>query len=466
MFRKILVANRGEIALRIICACKDLGIRSVAIYSEADVHSPHVRLADEAVCIGPPHIHASYMNIPAVISAASITNADAIHPGYGFLSEDSNFAEICETSGITFIGPSPEIIRLMGNKSKARRELKALGLSVIPGSDGLVTSADEAAEWAATIGYPVVLKAAAGGGGRGMRVANEPPELPTAFRSAQSEAVQVFGSDDLYLEKLIQNARHVEIQVLIDHNGNALHLGERDCSLQWRHRKILEESPAPSMTPEKRQQIGKLVEGVLSRAGYTNAGTVEFLMDETGELYFMEINTRIQVEHPVTEMVTGIDLAKSQILLAAGVPLSAIAEGEAVLYGHSIECRINAENPETFIPSSGRICSVHLPGGTGVRVDTACHTGSVIHPYYDSLIAKLIVHGRNREEALSRMRRALQMFVIEGVHTLLPLHKRILCDPDFIQGNYGLHFLERFNPLPAQGRRNRNSQREEVSSRR
>lgn len=449
MFKKILVANRGEIALRVMCACKELGIQTVAVYSEADAHSLPVRFADEAVCIGPARPSASYLNIPSVISAAAITSADAIHPGYGFLSENANFAEVCETSGITFIGPSPELIRLMGDKSKARAKMKEAGLPVLPGSDEVVRRAEEAAEWAAAVGYPVLIKAAAGGGGRGMRIAQTSAEIASAFEAARREAEQVFGSNELYVEKLIPNARHIEFQVLVDHSGKALHLGERECSVQRRYQKILEESPSPTVRPEVRRKMGALVESVLSRIGYTNTGTVEFLMDEQGQLYFIEMNTRIQVEHPVTEMVTGIDLVKSQILLAAGAPLSEIAGGEIHLRGHSMECRINAEDPATFAPSSGRIASFNVPGGTGVRVDSAAYTECVVHPYYDSLIAKLIVNGRNRQEALSRMSRALEMFIVEGVQTTIPLQRKIVADPDFIRGNYNLHFLERYQSRPA-----------------
>ena len=449
MFRKILVANRGEIALRVICACKELGIQTVAVYSEADAHSLPVRFADEAVCIGPARPSASYLNIQSVISAAAITSADAIHPGYGFLSEDTNFAEVCETSGVTFIGPSPELVRLMGDKSGARRRMKKEGIPILPGSEEVVGSAAEAAEWARTIGYPVLLKAAAGGGGRGMRIAREPAEIAAAFEAASREAMQAFGSQELYVEKLIPNARHIEFQVLVDHSGKALSLGERECSIQRRHQKILEESPGPSIRAETRHQIGAQMERVLSRIGYTNAGTVEFLMDEQGDLYFIEMNTRIQVEHPVTEMVTGIDLVKSQILLAAGAPVPEIAQEKFCLRGHSIECRINAEDPATFAPSSGRITSFHVPGGTGVRVDSAAYTECFVHPYYDSLLAKLIVHGRNRQEALSRMSRALGMFIVEGVQTSIPLHQKILTDPDFLRGDYTVHFLERYQSRPA-----------------
>ncbi|MGH9786907.1 MAG: acetyl-CoA carboxylase biotin carboxylase subunit [Terriglobia bacterium] len=449
MFQKILVANRGEIALRVICACKELGIKTVAIYSEADAHSLPVRFADEAVCIGPSRPSASYLNIPSVISAAAITSADAIHPGYGFLSEDPSFAEVCETSGVTFIGPSPDLIRLMGDKNTARRIMKKEGIRILPGSEDAVASAEEAAEWARTIGYPVLLKAAVGGGGRGMRVAREAAEMAAAFEAASRDAMQTFGSQDVYIEKLVPNARHIEFQVLVDHSGKALHLGERECSIQRRYQKILEESPAPSVQPETRRQLGAQLERVLSRIGYTNAGTAEFLMDDRGELYFIEMNTRLQVEHPVTELVTGIDLVKSQILLAAGAPVPEIAQGELCLRGHSIECRINAEDPATFAPSSGRITSFHVPGGTGVRVDSAAYTECFVHPYYDSLLAKLIVHGRNRQEALSRMSRALEMFIVEGVQTSIPLHRKILDDPDFLRGDCNLRFLERYQSRPA-----------------
>ena len=448
MFKKILVANRGEIALRVICACKELGIQTVAIYSDADAHSLHVRFADEAICVGPARASASYMNISSVISAAAITNADAIHPGYGFLSEDANFAEVCETSRIAFIGPAPELIRLVGDKNSARRKMKEAGVPVLAGSD-IVTSEESAAEWASTLGYPVLVKAVAGGGGRGMRVARERKELVAAFQSARREALQAFCSGELYLEKLISNARHIEFQVLVDKYGEAAHLGERECSIQRRYQKILEESPSTAITAEKRQQMGSLVEAVLSRLGYSNAGTVEFLMDENGNLYFIEMNPRIQVEHPVTEMVTNCDLVKSQILLAAGAPLSEIISRPVAFSGHSMECRINAESPETFTPSPGRITSFHVPGGTGVRVDTATYTEGVIQPYYDSLIAKLIVRGRDRQEAISRMSRALEMFIVEGVQTSIPLHQKILADPDFIAGSYNTHFLERYLPRPA-----------------
>ncbi len=450
MFRKILVANRGEIALRVIRACKELGIRTVAVYSEVDLQSLHVRFADEAICIGPARSGASYMNIPAVISAAAITDADAIHPGYGFLAEDANFADVCEASDITFIGPRPELIRLMGDKNKARQRMKEAGLPVLAGSDELVASAEEAAEWGSVTGYPVLVKAAAGGGGRGMRVVRAPEEMATAFQAARSEALQVFGSGWMYLEKLIPGARHIEFQVLADASGQAIQLGERECSIQRRYQKILEESPAPTVSSQKRQETGALVEKVISQIGYTNAGTVEFLMDEKGDLSFIEMNTRIQVEHPVTEMVTGIDLVKSQILLAAGASLrEIITENPVVHRGHSIECRINAEDPQTFTPSAGQITSFHVPGGTGVRVDSASYPECVIHPYYDSLIAKLIVRGRDRQEAISRMSCALEMFIVEGIQTSIPRHRKILADSRFLQGNYDVSFLSNCQSSPA-----------------
>lgn len=449
MFKKVLVANRGEIALRVICACKELGIQTVAVYSEADAHSLHVRFADEAVCIGPPRPSSSYLNIPSVISAAAITGADAIHPGYGFLSEDANFAEVCETSGVSFIGPSPDIIRLMADKSAARMRMKKEGIPVLPGSEGPVASAEEAADLAHHIGYPVLLKAAMGSGGHGMHVARERSEIESAFGAVRREAVHSFGSEEIYLEKLIPNARHIEFQILVNQSGKTIHLGERECSIQRRYQKILEESPAPDgLSQEKRRAMACLIENAVTRIGYANAGTAEFLMDEQGDLYFLEMNTRLQIEHPVTEMVTGIDLVKSQILLAAGVPMPEFSNGEMGLRGHSIECRINAEDPQTFAPSTGRITSFHVPGGTGVRVDSSAYTECLVHPYYDSLVAKLIVHGRNREEALSRMSRALEMFIVEGIQTTIPLHRKILADPDFVRGKYNLSFLERYQPRP------------------
>ena len=447
VFRKILIANRGEIALRVICACKELGIRTVAVYSEADRNALHVRFADEAVCIGPPRSSESYLNIPHVISAAEITDVDAIHPGYGFLSENANFAEVCEASHITFIGPSPEMLRLMGEKEQARREMAAAGLTVVPGSDGLVADSEAAAAEAQRIGYPVIIKASAGGGGRGMRMVRSREELLPALETARNEAQQAFGVPGVYLEKFIERPRHIEFQVLGDRYGNVQHLGERECSIQRRHQKLLEESPSPGVTPQMRADLGRQVVEALTKLGYTNAGTVEFLMDESGAMYFIEMNARIQVEHPVTELVTGVDLIKSQIRIAAGERLEE-AVGPVEFRGHSIECRINAEDPETFVPSAGRITAFQKPGGTGVRVDTAAHVDAVISPYYDSLIAKLIVHGRDRAEAVARMRRALGMFVIEGIKTSLPLHQRILADPDFEAGRLDTHFLERLGLAP------------------
>jgi acetyl-CoA carboxylase biotin carboxylase subunit len=445
MFQKILIANRGEIALRVICACKELGIKTVAVYSEADRNSLHVRFADEAICIGPPRSSESYLNIPAVISAAEIANVDAIHPGYGLLSENANFAEVCETSHITFIGPPPEVTRLMGEKEKARRAMKAAGIPILPGSEGLVASEGAALEWAQQVGFPVIVKASAGGGGRGMRVIRRAEELPASFHAARSEAAAAFGNGDLYMEKFIERPRHIEFQVLADKYGHVASLGERECSIQRRHQKLLEESPSVKVTPELRRQVGDRLVSALSRIGYVNAGTVEFLMDEQGSLTFMEMNTRIQVEHPVTEMVTGVDLVKGQILIAAGEKLDTVL-GTAPIErrGHAIECRINAEHPETFIPSAGKITVFHKPGGIGIRLDTAAYTQAVIPPYYDSLIAKLIAHGKDRNEAIARMARALEMFIIEGIYTTVPLHLQIMADPDFRAGDFDTKFMERF----------------------
>ena len=446
MFRKILIANRGEIALRVICACKELEIATVAVYSEADRNALHVRFADEAVCIGPPRSSESYLNIPHVISAAEITDVDAIHPGYGFLSENANFAEVCEASHITFIGPSPEMLRLMGEKDHARREMAAAGVPIVPGSDGIVGDADTAAAEAGRIGYPLIIKASAGGGGRGMRVVRAREELLPLWETARNEAQQSFGVPDVYLEKFIERPRHIEFQVLGDRHGNVLHLGERECSIQRRHQKLVEESPSVALTPKRRTELGRRVVDALRKVGYSNAGTVEFLMDEDGSFYFIEMNARIQVEHPVTELVTGVDLIKSQIRIAAGEKLDA-AVGPIEFRGHSIECRINAEDPETFVPSAGRITAFNMPGGPGVRVDTAAHADAVIPPYYDSLIAKLIVHGRDRAEAIARMRRALEMFVVEGIKTSIPLHQRIFAEADFEAGRLDTHFVERLLPV-------------------
>ena len=442
MFRKILIANRGEIALRILSACRELGVKTVAVYSEADRNSLHVRFADEAICIGPPRSSESYLNIPQVISAAEIANVDAIHPGYGFLSENANFAEVCEASHITFIGPTPDAIRLMGEKDKAREAMKETGLPIIPGSPGVVPDEDSAKKIAAEIGYPVMIKAAEGGGGRGMRIVRHSRELIPMFQTARTEAEQAFGSPNVYMEKLIEHPRHIEFQVLGDKHGNVIHLGERECSLQRRHQKVLEESPSLAVDPATRKRIGKQVVEALKKLGYSSAGTVEFLREESGHLYFIEMNARIQVEHPVTEMVTGVDLVKSQIRVAAGEKLTDIL-APVEFRGHAIECRINAEDPETFTPSAGRITAFRVPGGPGIRVDTACYADAVIPPYYDSLIAKIIAHGDDRAEAIARMNRALDGFVVEGIKTTIALHKKILADPDFIAGKFDTHFLDR-----------------------
>ena len=448
MFNKILIANRGEIALRVICACKELGIKAVAIYSEADRNSLHVRFADEAICIGPPRLHDSYLNIPAVISAAEIANVDAIHPGYGLLSENANFAEVCQDCSIKFIGPPPEVTRLMGEKEKARATMKKEGVPILPGSDGIIASADEALEWTRSVGFPLIVKASAGGGGRGMRIIRSEEELPNLFHAAQSEAAAAFGNGDLYMERFIERPRHIEFQVLADEHGNVMSLGERECSIQRRHQKLVEEAPSVKVTPELRERIGGILVKTLSSIGYMNAGTVEFLMDEDGSLYFIEMNTRIQVEHPVTEMTTDVDLVKSQILIAAGEKLSTVINYPVVFRGHAIECRINAEHPERFTPSAGKITAFNIPGGTGVRVDTAAYAEGVIPPYYDSLIAKLVVRGRDRDEAISRMSRALDMFVVEGIYTSIPVHRRIMADPDFRAGNFDTQFMERFLNQP------------------
>jgi len=458
MFNKILVANRGEIALRVICACKELGIATVAVYSEADRNSLHVRFADEAVCIGPPRSSESYLNIPHVISAAEITNVDAIHPGYGFLSENANFAKVCEASEITFIGPRPEIIEMMGEKDRARREVKSAGLPTIPGSDGAIEGEEQLGKEAAKIGYPLILKAVAGGGGRGMRVVRKQEELLAAYETARSEAQQAFGTPDVYAERFIENPRHIEFQVLGDQHGKVIHLGERECSIQRRHQKLIEESPSPVLDPKLRKEMGSRVVKALQKIGYTNAGTVEFLLDQDGSIYFIEMNTRIQVEHPVTEFVTGADLIKAQIRIAAGEKLDD-ATGEIHFSGHAIECRINAEDPETFVPSAGRITTFQAPGGTGVRVDSAAYADAVIPPYYDSMIAKLIVKGRDRAEAIGRMKRALEMFVIEGIKTSIPLHRRILADPDFAAGRFDTHFIERLFSKNGAGNSLGNSQK-------
>ena len=446
MFKKILIANRGEIALRVLCACRELGIRTVAVYSEADRHALHVRFADEAICIGPPRSSDSYLNIPQVISAAEIANVDAIHPGYGFLSENANFAEVCEASHITFIGPSPAVIRMMGEKDRARVEMAAAGLPIIPGSDGVVPDEATATSAADEIGFPLMIKAAEGGGGRGMRVVRSQKELLPAFHTARAESEKAFGSPNVYFEKLIENPRHIEFQVLGDRHGNVLHLGERECSLQRRHQKVLEESPSTVVDQATRDRLGGQIVAALKRVGYSSAGTVEFLRDPSGNLYFIEMNARIQVEHPVTEFVTGVDLVKSQIRLAAGERLEDVLR-PVQFHGHAIECRINAEDPVKFTPSPGRITAFRVPGGPGVRVDTAAYVDGVVPPFYDSLVAKLIAYGDDRAEAIARMHRALDEFIVEGIKTTIPLHKRIITHPDFISGNFNTHSLEHMFPV-------------------
>jgi acetyl-CoA carboxylase, biotin carboxylase subunit len=447
MFKKILVANRGEIALRVIFACRELGIKTVAVYSEADENSLHVRFADEDICIGPARSAESYLNVPAIISAAEITGADAIHPGYGFLSESAYLAEVCEACHIRFIGPDPNVIRLLGDKAKARRAMKKAGVPMLSGSDGPMENEDKALKVARDIGYPIIIKAVAGGGGRGMRVVKAPGELPNAFRTAQREAEAAFGVGDVYIEKYLESPRHIEFQVLGDHHGNVVHLGERECSIQRRHQKLLEESPSVAVSDKVRRKMGSVVADAARAVQYTNAGTFEFLMDAKGNFYFMEVNTRVQVEHPVTEMVTGLDIVKEQIRIAAGERLS-FRQSEVTFTGHSIECRVNAEDPETFVPSPGVIHAFSLPGGPGVRIDTAAHSECTITPYYDSMIAKVIVHGRDRQEAVARMKRTLEMFIIEGIQTTIPLHLKILQDPDFIAGRLHTHFMERYQPKP------------------
>jgi acetyl-CoA carboxylase biotin carboxylase subunit len=441
MFRKILIANRGEIAVRILCACRELGIKTVAVYSEADRHSLHVRFADEAICIGPAKSARSYLDIAAVISAAEITNVDAVHPGYGFLSENADFAEVCELSGITFIGPKPQVIRHMGSKQHARAMMREAGVPILPGSQGILNGPEEALLLAKDVGYPVMLKAAAGGGGRGMRVVRGETDLAALLAQAQAEAAAAFSCGDVYMEKLLEAPRHIEFQVLADEHGNVEILGERECSIQRRHQKLLEESPSPAVSCELRARMSERLRSAMKQIGYTNAGTVEFLMDENGDLHFIEVNARIQVEHPVTEFVTGVDLVKAQVRIAAGERLDEILSGPVRFQGHAIECRINAEHPETFAPSPGRITGLNLPGGIGVRVDTAAYTDCVIPPYYDSLVAKLIAYGRDRAEAISRMKRALGMFVIEGIHTTIPLQERILSDSRFVAGRFDTKFL-------------------------
>jgi acetyl-CoA carboxylase biotin carboxylase subunit len=443
MFKKILIANRGEIAIRVIYACREMGIKTVAVYSEADENSLHVRFADEDVCIGPARSADSYLSVPAVLSAAEITGADAIHPGYGFLSESAYLAEVCEACHIKFIGPAPNIIRLLGDKARARRAMKKAGVPILPGSDGPVDGEEKALKIARELGYPVIIKAVAGGGGRGMRVIRNAGEMGPSLKTAQREAEAAFGLGDVYVEKYVENPRHIEVQVLGDHHGAVVHLGERECSIQRRHQKLIEEGPSVALTDRMRRKLGSTVVDAARAVQYTNAGTFEFLLDDKGSFYFLEVNTRLQVEHPVTEFLTGVDIVKEQIRIAAGERLS-FKQGDVTFTGHSIECRVNAEDPETFAPSPGVIRAFSVPGGPGVRVDTFAHSECTIPPYYDSLIAKIIVHGRDRQEAIARMRRTLEMTVIEGIKTSIPLHLKILAEPDFVAGRLSTGFMERY----------------------
>ncbi|MGF1609501.1 MAG: acetyl-CoA carboxylase biotin carboxylase subunit [Kiloniellales bacterium] len=442
MFEKILIANRGEIALRVHRACREMGIETVAVHSTADSEAMHVRLADESVCIGPPPSKSSYLNVAAIISAATITGVDAIHPGVGFLSENADFAAMVEEHGFAFIGPKPEHIALMGDKVAAKRAAERFGLPVVPGSDGAVRSTDEATQIAGRLGYPVLIKAAAGGGGRGMKVVRDAASLPAAMKLAQAEAQASFGNDSVYVEKFLGRPRHIEVQIIADTHGNVIHLGERDCSLQRRHQKLLEEAPSPALNAEQRAAIGAQVATAVREMGYCSAGTVEFLYED-GKFYFIEMNTRLQVEHPISEAITDIDIVREQIRVAAGLPLS-IAQEDIAFSGHAIECRINAENPWDFRPSPGRVTDYHAPGGLGVRVDSGLYAGYRVPPQYDSLIAKLIVSGQTRNECLMRLRRALEEFVIAGVETTIPLHQRLIAENDFINGDYDIHWLEAY----------------------
>jgi len=442
MFEKLLIANRGEIALRINRACKEMGIATVAIHSTADADAMHVRLADESVCIGPPPAAQSYLNIPQIIAACEITGAEAIHPGYGFLSENARFAEIVAEHGLTFIGPRPEHMRLMGDKIAAKQAVSQVGIPTVPGSDGAVGSDAQAAEVAGRLGYPVLIKAAAGGGGRGMKVARKPEDLPLALTTARAEAKSAFADDAVYIEKYLERPRHIEVQVLADSFGKVLHLGERDCSLQRRHQKLWEEAPSPALNAVQREEIGSVVTSALGKLGYLGAGTVEFLYDD-GAFYFIEMNTRLQVEHPVTEAITGIDIVREQIRIAAESPLE-LDQNDIVISGNAIECRVNAENPFTFRPSPGTITQFHAPGGLGVRFDSALYSGYRIPPYYDSLAGKLIVHGKNRNECLMRLRRALDEIVVGGIETTIPLFQRLVRQPDILNGEYHIHWLEHF----------------------
>lgn len=442
-FRKILIANRGEIACRIIWTCKEMGIQTVAVHSEADRDALHVRFADEAICIGPAQSALSYLNIPAIISAAEITNVDAIHPGYGFLAESANFAEICEACNIKFIGPRAEVIKMMGDKVEARRTMTAAGVPILPGSPDPIENPEEAIALAKEIGFPLIIKAAAGGGGRGMRIVRQESDLASNLELAQTEALAAFKNGSVYIERYIERPRHIEIQVLADEHGNCIHLGERECTIQRRHQKLLEEAPSPVLTADLREQMGAVAVNACKRIGYSSAGTFEFLLDEDNKFYFMEMNTRIQVEHPVTEMVTLTDIVRNQIKIAEGEDL-AYRQEDVFFVGHSIECRINAEDPVTFTPSPGKITTFNIPGGPGVRIDTAAYPDYVVPPYYDSMIAKLIVHARTRELAIARMRRALEAMVVEGIKTTIPLHLQIMNDEDFQKGNFSTKFMEEF----------------------
>jgi len=458
MFKKVLIANRGEIALRIICACKELGIPTVAVYSEADRHSLHVRFADEALCVGPARSSESYLNIPSIIAAAELTNVDAIHPGYGYLAESAYFSEVCQTCGIQFIGPPPAAIKLMGDKAEARRTMKQAGLPIVPGTDLVEENSEDPEEELETIrkkadevGYPLIIKAVAGGGGKGMRIVRQAEQLGSSLSTARQEAKSAFGDASVYLERYLENPRHIEFQILADQHGNVIHLGERECSIQRRHQKLIEESPSPAMDDETRQKLGEQIVQAVSSIRYENAGTMEFLRDDKGRFYFIEMNTRVQVEHPVTEMVTGVDIVKEQIQIAAGKKLKA-RQQDVTFSGHAIECRVNAESSKTFAPCPGRITAYHAPGGPGVRVDSLAYADYVVTPYYDSMIAKLIVHGAHRQEALRRLNRALDMFILEGIETSIELHKRIINHPDFQAGRFGTSFLDKLLKEEVQGK--------------
>jgi acetyl-CoA carboxylase biotin carboxylase subunit len=454
LFKKILIANRGEIAVRIIRACKELGIKTVAVFSDIERESLHVRLADESICIGPASSKHSYLNIPAILSAAEVTDAEAIHPGYGFLSENPQFVETCATAGITFIGPTAENIKIGGDKAKARQVLKRRGIPVVPGSDGPVPSEEAAIKTAQKIGFPVIIKASAGGGGRGMRIVREEQEFSQAFHAAQREALSAFGSSEMYVEKYLPSIRHVEVQIISD-GKNVIHLAERDCSIQRRHQKLIEEAPSSIATTKFRKKIGELAVKAAKAMKYHNVGTIEFIVDNNQNIYFMEVNTRVQVEHSITEEITGVDIIKEQIKIAAGFPLS-YKQNQIKITGHSIECRINAEDPERFIPCPGKLTLFCPPGGPGVRVDTAAYTGWVVPSHYDSMIAKLIVYGKNREEAIAKMKRALDEFIIEGIKTTIPFHKKVLNHPDFIKGNFSTDFIDRMNNPETNGNGNKN----------